>query len=744
MRSFLLSFVLVAAVSLSWADCAFGFVTELRQRGYALIPAPQQVELKAGDVSVSAQWVVETRGSLESNIAVQRLTQGMQELHGVAFSGEGDGKIVLKIAAGTVKGTDDPELLKQAYRLTVTPGRVEITGNDAPGLFYGVQSFLQLLRRGSFRSLSLPVGTITDWPDLQLRFAHWDSKHHQKRIDTLKRLIDWLAYFKVNMIGFEMEDKYEYPSHPDIGAPGAYTKEQMQELTRYALERHVQLVPVIQSPAHVAYVLKHPQYAHLAADGCNYQICMCDPEAVQLIFDLYDDMIEATPGVEYFHVSTDEVYYAGTCDKCEREYNEVNRSQAWIDFALQAHEFLAARGRTMLAWVEYPVLPEHILQLPPDLIDGVMGGNQEFLDMEKTVGIRQLAYASTQGAEFLFPNLLPTTYRGRSTRGRVEGNAQTVQKGLAMGANPIGSFAAAWDDSGLHEETFWLGWVSITQYAWTHSTPSPQQTTADFMDVFYGPGHRDMVEIYNLLIQGARFFEDGLERVISSERNPGYGNSDGKGIHTERYDQLLVPPSLPDPSDLSIEPVFSSRYEANIERASSLLPGNDRLLAMLNRNLTSLERNRYNLEVYLSIAQFERHFIETLLELGKAEQSLVAAGESAAKGDHSRAVNYMVEANNSVTGLLEQREWMWSNLTRVWEKSRFEKGRSVDGRGFVHVLDDLKDHWADRRPGLDYMMAPYQRMQLPAWRRSLVTIIDNYAAEHKVPVRGLAVPRLED
>ena len=386
--------------------------------GYALIPSPQSVELRDGDITLDNSWGIVASGELKDDIAVRCLAEGAKELHNLVFEGSGEGQIVLKTVVGAVKGSDDPELLKQGYKLSITPGRVVITGNDRQGLFYGVQSLLQLLRRNPDGSLSLPEGIVTDWPDLQLRFAHWDTKHHQKRLETLKRLIDWLACFKVNMIGFEMEDKYEYPSHPVIGAPGAYTKEQMQELTRYALERHIQLVPVIQSPAHMAYVLKHEQFAHLRADGSNYQICMCDPEAIELIFDMYDDMIEATPGVEYFHVSTDEVYYAGICGKCEREYNEQNRSQAWIDFTLKAHEFLASRGRTMLAWVEYPVLPEHILQLPPDLIDGVMGDDRDFIDMEKTVGIRQLAYSSTQGGELLFPNHLPTTYRGRYTRGR--------------------------------------------------------------------------------------------------------------------------------------------------------------------------------------------------------------------------------------------------------------------------------------------------------------------------------------
>jgi N-acetyl-beta-hexosaminidase len=123
----------------------------------------------------------------------------------------------------------------------------------------------------------------------------------------MKTLIDWLAFFKVNCIGFELMDRYEFPRRPVIGAPGAYTKAEMQDLTRYALSRHIQLVPVVQSPAHMRYVLKHPEFAHLRADGNNYQACMCNEEAMQLFLDMHQDMIDATPGVDLFFLSTDEV-----------------------------------------------------------------------------------------------------------------------------------------------------------------------------------------------------------------------------------------------------------------------------------------------------------------------------------------------------------------------------------------------------------------------------------------------------
>jgi hypothetical protein len=73
------------------------------------------------------------------------------------------------------------------------------------------------MRRDANGRLIVPERAIEDWPKLQLRFLHWDTKHHQDRIETLKRYLDWSARFKANMIGFELEDKFEYPS-PVISA----------------------------------------------------------------------------------------------------------------------------------------------------------------------------------------------------------------------------------------------------------------------------------------------------------------------------------------------------------------------------------------------------------------------------------------------------------------------------------------------------------------------------------------------
>ena len=708
-------------------------LTPLRARGFSLIPAPQQVEIGAKDIVVDGSWSLDSKVA-KDDIAVKRLLQGAADFHALTFSTKGAKKIVLAVKAGTVKATDDPALNEQAYLLKITPNMVEITGNGPAGLFYGVQSLLQLLRRDHAGRLVIPESEIRDWPAMQLRFVHWDTKHHQKRIETLKRLIDWHAFFKVNMIAIEIEDKYEYPRHPVIGGPGAYTKAEMQDLTRYALERHIQIVPDVQSPAHMAYVLKHKEFAHLKADPTsNYQACMCDPEAINLIFDMYQDMIDATPGVDYFLVSTDEVYYAGICDKCGRPYNPENRSLAWAEFAVKARDWLAKRNRRMIAWVEYPLQAKDIALLPSDLINGVMGDNKSFLDMQKKVGIRQLAYSSIQGSEQLFSNF--------SNYGRI---SSTIRDGIAAGANPIGSFAAAWDDCGLHEEVFHLGWATVTQYAWNLYGPPYEQTIADFMDVFYGPGSPDMTPVYQLLNEGAQFFRDGWDRVTSTERGPGYGNSYGKGVGTTRSDNLLFLPEIPSEGTLKASTKFSDDHRELIEQAEDLEAKNDELLNKLTRYIGQVERNPYNLEVYLSIAYLERYFINTVLTLRDAEALLGRAQTAAAEGKASNAVAHLVEASNKIGALNDWSGVMWENVTNIWEKSRYEKGRSVGGRDFVHILDDVKDHTADRRKGLDYLIAPFQRTDLPGWRKKLNERINQYAVANKVQVRGLEEKRLED
>jgi hexosaminidase len=93
----------------------------------------------------------------------------------------------------------------------------------------------------------------------------------------------------------------------------------------------------------------------------------------------------------------------------------------------------------------------------------------------------------------------------------------------------------------------------------------------------------------------------------------------------------------------------------------------------------------------------------------------------------------LVSARNRAADILAERSSMFEQLTATWEKGRFAKGRTVDGKKFYHVLDDTKDHWADRRPDLTYMIAPEESIGLEDWTKRIEGLAQAYAGNNSLP-----------
>lgn len=704
-------------------------VTPLRALGYAVLPSPRQTDLAGGRLSLEPGC--DLRACL-AGPGPALLAESLRR-RGVACANGAAGAIGLTVsvvphavATGCSDGRD-----AQAYRLSMAPGAIAIAGNAPAGAFHGIQTLIQLIESAPGRVPELPLGTIVDWPDYELRFAHWDSKHHQDRLDTLKRFLDEMARFKLNAVSFELEDKFEYPSHPVIGAPGAFTTAELSELTRYGLERHIDIVPNVQAPAHLAYVLKHPEFAHLRCDGSNYQICMDDPEARRLLFAMYDDLCRATPGVRLFHVSTDEVYYAGICEKYRQPYNPVNRSLTLVNYINAAHAFLKERGRRILIWAEFPLLTEHLHLLPPDIIDGVIGGDGAFIEEENRLGIRQLAYASLQGMELLFPGYFAESGPdGKPSPDRLAAAFAAVRHGKATRGRPIGTFGAAWDDSGLHNETFWLGWATMAQCGWNSARLHLDQSLADFMDVFYGRTHEGLLEAHVALHTAARFYESAWESRPSTVRGPAYGGSNGKRP-VGRTDLTLTPPTLPGLPDLTRSSDFRQRHQSLLREVPARLADNAATIRTLLLNLSRVERNRYNLEVLLSLARFMRHHLLLLDALAKTEADFDQAAAAHAAGQPRDALIHLGRAADRAAAVVTDQRAVFDALRDTWEKSRHPRHAPVGTRTFRHVMDDVKDHSADRRPDLSYLTAPEESIGLPSFLESLRGIMDQYRASHQ-------------
>jgi hypothetical protein len=696
-----------------------------------VLPAPRSVDLPGGQVRVGPEWAIVSDGLDAADAAVRLLADDYGFRPGPAENAPGT--IRLAVEPGVVATGAEPACDAQAYRLRIAPGRVEIAGNSRAGLFYGAQTLWQLLDDGPAGPGVLPFGTITDWPRWPLRIAHWCTNSHQDRMETLTRYLDWAARFKLNAISFDLEDRFAYPSHPVIGVPEAFTPEQLRELTAYGLARHVQLIPNVQAPAHMSYVLKHEEFAHLRCDGSNYMACMDDPAARQLIFDMYQDLIDATPGVDYFHVSVDELYYAGICERFRRPYNPENRSLTYVDFVTAAHAYLSARGRKVLIWGEFPLLTEHVRLLPGGLIDAIAAGDNRFLEEEHAHGIRPLAYQPIQGAEHLVPNYFPfcAPDGARKPGHLAEGLEQCSPRGKLATRRTLGVFAAAWDNSGLHNEIFWPGWAAMAQCGWNADAVSVEQTFADFLDLYLGRGCGDIAEVYRGLQAGARFYENSWDLVPSRVRPPAYGNSKGKRPIT-RQDMTLAAPALPELPDLARGGSFRGQYASVLAAVPARIAENEQVISRLQAAFTRVRRNRYHLQVLLALGEFERHHLRLLLALAEADRCLDVAGTSHREGRHGEAHQALTEAGGGIARIIQDLGATYERVRSVWEISMLPRNRSTAARRYVLANDDVKDYFAHRRSDLTYLIAPEESIGLGEWREQLAGRAAAYAREHRL------------
>ena len=193
--AFLFAAILLLPVSTARGET----VSALYSKGYSVIPGPQKVTLTGDDFVLSDGWQVELgRGVPGENVAVESLVEDLAARYRLKATVGGSkiprpGVIRLEIAPESVSIGESADrnkaaLAEQAYRLVLKPQSISITANAAPGLFYGVETLVQLVRRQGDR-YGLPQGEIVDWPGLELRVIYWDDAHHLDHLDGLKRAI---------------------------------------------------------------------------------------------------------------------------------------------------------------------------------------------------------------------------------------------------------------------------------------------------------------------------------------------------------------------------------------------------------------------------------------------------------------------------------------------------------------------------------------------------------------------------
>ena len=757
-KSTLLSIVILQALTVFTCQAQHNqFFPEKR-----LLPVPQKVSFSDLHFVLDDNWTILSGNIPGNDPAIQSLVSELKDRYGIAIQikkteqrNASKKTIIFKLKAGAVEigPTNDSNrtvLKKQAYHLTLQQQNIIITANAPQGLFYGVQTLLQSLEPLNGK-IYFTTGEIVDWPDMDLRIIYWDDAHHLERLEAMKRAIKQASYYKISGFALKLEGHFEFKSAKPIVEPYAYSAKEYQELTDYARSLYVELIPFLDAPAHIAFILKHPEYKDLRAfPNSNYDLSVVSPKADSLIMNMMDDLFAANKGGKYVVFSTDEAYYVGKApgDK-QRAITLGGNGKLLAEYITRIGNQLHQRGRKAIIWTEYPMKREDINNIPSHIISGVY--NQEWAPIIKSHSMRQLIYTSTQGVEPLFPTYYPLAQKeifkdfpaatddeeqqGILAKGRVGEMLAEITNATAAGKSDfMGVFVAGWADAGLNPETFWLGYTTGAAAGWNSKSTSAADLMTRFYHSFYGNNVK-MDKVYSLLSTQAEFWGRSWQWKLSNNRVPIFGNSEMiYEVPKQAKDQTLPPLPVPSPTDLSLKSDWNSNNAVLLKDAEFFLRENDELIDLLQENLSKADFQRYNLQVLQSVAQLCRQNLQMLLGLKKINGFMNLATQ-AGSGNPAIAVAMIDEALDKINGLRNHRNEVLQSVTTTWYQEWFPKVLEANGRKFLHQVDDVKDHYPDRTVDMSYLVYRQLKYPLGNWAKEVLYARNQFAKQHNLPER---------
>ena len=278
----------------------------------------------------------------------------------------------------------------ESYTLSVTPERIRIQATSGAGLFYGIQTLLQLSVSSGTGVITVSAVEVQDTPRFAYRGLMLDVSRHFFTKEFVKKQIDVLAYYKINRLHLHLTDaagwrieikKYplltefaawrtdanwkkwwngdrKYVRFDEPGASGGYyTQDDIREIVEYARQHFITVIPEIEMPAHSEEVLSaYPQLSCAGEPYKNADFCVGNEETFTFLENVLTEVLELFPS-EYIHIGGDEAGMAAwkTCPKCQKRMKDehlshVDELQSYLIHRIE--KFLNARGRRLLGWDE--------------------------------------------------------------------------------------------------------------------------------------------------------------------------------------------------------------------------------------------------------------------------------------------------------------------------------------------------------------------------------------------------------
>lgn len=397
--------------SLSLINCSNSQTNDQPVKDVAIIPAPVSIEKGSGNFTLKNSTAIQASSGEEAQRVASFLSKALGASTGYPFpvntASNASDVIDLKIVK-------DASIPAEGYQLQTTTEKITISANDGAGLFYGVQTLLQLLPKEIensevLKNVDWTVSgvTIKDYPRFGWRGLMLDVSRHFFTKEEVKQFIDDMVRYKYNRLHLHLTDdqgwrieikslpeltkvgawrptrkgKWSNTSTPDPSEPkdygGFYTQEDIKELVKYAQERYVAILPEIDIPGHsLAAIASYPylsctpgKYAVNAGEKfmqwhgngtfsalVDNNLCPANEKVYDFLDKVFTEVAQLFP-FEYIHMGGDEAAKnmwekSSAVKSLMAKEGLKNMEEVQSYFVKRVQKIIQSKGKKMMGWDE--------------------------------------------------------------------------------------------------------------------------------------------------------------------------------------------------------------------------------------------------------------------------------------------------------------------------------------------------------------------------------------------------------
>ncbi len=392
-------------------------------------------------------------------------------------------------------------MAEEGYILVSGQNKIIVVANTSAGMFYGITSLLFLLTRQD-QVFIAPEIMIRDWPDMRWRgFSDDISRGQVSTLEHFKRIIRFLAHYKMNVYMPYLEDMFLFKNFSSIGQNrGALSADECLELQEYASLYHIEIIPVFQTLGHYENLLIQPEFMPLADFPGASSLNTVSENTCHFLDTLLAEIVPVFRSV-YFHIGADESYDVGSgASRAMAESKGIAAVHAAhyarvFNILKKYHKKIIMYGDIIL---EFPDILQH---LPDDIIimDWHYDIQQQYISTRqfKESGHNFIVSPGNQNWSRIFPDL--------------ERARQNIYNLTRDGHNngAIGAITSSWGDFGSANprELNYYQIAYAAQCAWHNSPVAQDAFDAVFFKDFYGNDDPGYAALYSNLSQVCEYYD---------------------------------------------------------------------------------------------------------------------------------------------------------------------------------------------------------------------------------------------